>query len=644
MTRIQISQLISAALSSRVVVTVLLALTGIAVWWSWTFEVHALLAVKGFSPIGWIYKSVHPGNFLLDFPGGIENYRLSAFMHVYTAAHAIGMSPESLLPVVIAFEIALLSFAVFALARVLAPDAPLIVAALVVVYTVASPARDMNLANFPQPYILGQYYNVADALRILGIVMVLKGRLVIAALLLGGSFATHPTMGLMGVICAAAMQLARPRELRTRSFAAAAGVFFVIAAAWLFVQFRSATISGGQIPLSNWLEMTRALNGHWYTFDNGFFTTNPGKLFLPFLSFLLLLAYYWPRGSASGEVTSKALAGILTMLVLAVAGVAISALVPAPFLIKLALHRANDLIIYIGMVYVVHGLWRDLTAEPWWRRTMAATALVSPWFVRPFPLLVSAVLALPACLRVLGSRDRSSADWVVTTLIVVAAGLAAVYVAFGIPTGLNPLWYFHERAGLLVLIAFLCLCLITARWLGRGAVQALVLVVMIGSLMVYLKDRHDGRDLALDRDYLRAQIWARENTRPTALFMSDPTINYGWRDYSRRSSFGSLREWLHTSWLYDSSFERYQEGLRRLREFDIDLQAHLRSRPPIAAMRSLSHELRSRYYGASDDWRIDLARRYGIDFFVFQRKLMVAPTSLKIVYQNDYFVICASGR
>ena len=126
--------------------------------------------------------------------------------------------------------------------------------------------------------------------------------------------------------------------------------------------------------------------------------------------------------------------------------------------------------------------------------------------------------------------------------------------------------------------------------------------------------------------------------------MPDPTIYYGWRDYSRRSSFGNLREWLHTTWIYDSSFERYQEGMRRFKEFNIDIGQYLHAKPPLSTMRRLHNVVKQRYYTASDEWRLGLAQRYGIDYFVFRRKEMVNPSRLPMVYENQHIVIHAAGK
>jgi hypothetical protein len=640
-------------LASPVVTAVLLGIVCVAVWWSNTYELNAALAMRGFSPVAWVYQTMHPGDFVLDFPGGLANYRLSAFMHVYLAAYRVGISPEALLPYVVGLEIVFLGYALFALSRVLVADAPPIIAALVIIFAIASTARDVNLANFPEPFILGLYYNVANALRILGIVMILKNRPLPAAMLFAGSFATHPAMALSGMVCGGVMLLTRPSELLSQKYLAAAGAFVLLAGGWLGTQFGSATISSSGIPLPDWMEMTRLLNAHWYTPHLGLFTVHPGAVFLPFLSFLLLLLFYFPGGAAGNEVTRKVAAGLLALLGLVVAGIGVALWVPVPFLIKLALHRSNDLVLVIGLPYVLAGLWRDLTAGPWWRPAVAATVLLSPWFARPYPLLVSVVLVSPAWLRVIQRRPASVADRVISGLVVCVVLLVAVYLAAGVSTHLSPRSFFGAKRSLLLFALFILVLTLVARWRGHQWAQGLALVAVMVLALSWLTDKVEGRDVTRERDYLQAQEWAREYTPSSALFMTDPTIFYGWRDYSRRSSFGNLREWLHFSWLYDTSFEAFQEGMRRFGEFNIDLEPYLRTNAVIVLNSRyttiegnlrLEESVRRRYYDAPDEWRTDLARRYRIDFFVFERRNVVKPTSLKVVYENEHFTICATGQ
>ncbi|NNM20052.1 MAG: hypothetical protein HKO55_02095 [Gammaproteobacteria bacterium] len=620
----------------------LLGISAIVAWWASAYEMDAVWALKGFSPIAWVYQYWFPANFEMDFASGAENYRLSAFMHVYRGAYSLGIAPEDLVPFIIGFEVVLLSYAFYVLSRTLVPDAPLAVPVLVIIYVIASKARDLSLANFAEPYFTGQYYNVANALRILGIVMVLKRRPLPAAMLLAGSFATHATIGLMGVAFAFAMQLMRPGEMLARKYLVATAVFLLLAGAWVLLQFGQVSVATGEIPARIWLEMTRALNYHWYPVDNGVTTIYARRFVLPFLSFLLLLAYYWPEKSDQNDTRQKVMAGILAMLGLTIAGLAISVWLPVPFLIKLALHRANDLVVAIGLIYVVAGLWKDLTADAWWRRLLAATIMMSPWFFRPYPLLVSVLLVSPAMVRALGRRGSSPGDRVVTALFFLIAVICGIYLAMDVWLGLHPVTLLREPQGSWILPVFLLVCALSAFVFGKRTVGAVVLIAVLGAVLTGQMQMAEGREADRGRGYMHAQVWARENTAENALFMTDPTIYYGWRDFSRRSSFGNMREWLHTSWLYDADFDRYTEGLRRFNEFGIELQPYLKLDPPISAVGELTAAIKERYYSASDEWRADMAQRYGIDYFVFQRKDMTESTGLELVYENEHFIIFAA--
>lgn len=652
----------SAAVRSHLLLYAMLGVVAGAVWWTWSYQIDLWYAMRGFSPIAWVYKLLHPSDFARDFPGGTDNYGRSAFMHVYPMANSLGISPEALIPVIIALEIVLFGWAMWALCRELLPDAPPVVAVLVVVLSIATPVRDMNLAYFPQPYFNGQYYNVADALRIFGIVMVLRGRPLSAAGLLACSFATHPTMGLMGLACAAAMQLVRPREMLKARYLSAAALFVLIAGGWLLLQFRSATVSGGLIPVQDWFGLTRAFSSHWYPVENILLTAGGpygGQwILLPFFSFLLMLAYYWPRPDTRNEVTDKALVGVLAMLGLSIVGLVISVVVPVPILIKLALQRSNDLVIAIGLGYVVAGLWRDIHADQWWRCAVAATVLVSLSNGRPvpfigstivpgFPLLWSMVLPIvlmsPSWLRVLRRQPASAADWAVAVLAVLGSALGLIYLFSGMATGVKPL--VGGGRALLLYGGLLLLGAVFARWDRKRLLQGFAVAGVVAIALFGLKARADQKDDAgTAGSYLQAQLWARDHTPRNALFMPVPTIYYGWRDYSRRSSFGNMREWLHTSWIYDSNVERYQEGMRRFNEFNIDIRPYLHLTPPVAAQDSLTKAVKERYYNASDEWRLGLAKRYGIDYFVFLRRDIVQPSRLPVVYENAHFVIRAASE
>ena len=367
-------------------------------WWGWTRELDLSYAAYGMGPMSYVYKACDPASFARDFPGGTEQSGNSAAMYPYVLAYRLaGVTPERLLPVYVAFELALMAGAMIALTRTLRPNAPPIVSVLVVALVVASGARDMNLAFFRQPLFWGLYYNIADGLRLLAIVMMLRGRTLTAAVLAAGSVMSHAAMGLAGAVFLLALAAARPRDaLKGRTMAAAA-LFVALGAGWVFGVLGVQGVSGGQFPSKLWFDLTRLTNFHWYPENSGVFTFRHELRFVPFLSFLLLVSFYLTRAAPLREADRKVACGMGAMLLLVVMGVAFAGLRVSPTLVKLGLHRANDLVLTVGLVYVVAGLWDEVRAGQPVRQVVAAAVLVSPFLGPPgFPLLCSALLSARA--------------------------------------------------------------------------------------------------------------------------------------------------------------------------------------------------------------------------------------------------------
>lgn len=614
-------------------------------WWGRAADLDLLYATYGLGPMSFVYKTAEPAHFARDFPSGAENVSKSAAMLVYPLAYlALGIPPEGLWPVFLAFEIALMAFTMIVLVRTLRPRAPPVVAALVAALAVASNARDMNFAAFRQPCLWATFYNVADSLRLLAIVFVLRGRPVVAGALLGGSFASHPAMGLMGGLFIAGCLALEPRELLRRRFLAASLVFLAIAGLWTAHVFGSEPAAGEPFPAGLWFDLTRLFSHHWYPIEEGLLTAKHRAALVPFLSFLALLGYCLGREAPLGERDRKAAAGMAAMLALTALGLALSTLRLSPALTKLALHRANDLVLTVGLVYVAAGLWGELDSGSPWRGLAAAAALASPFLSKPgFPLLASVALAAPFCLR----RGLLSARLMAAVPAGTGVLAVAVYALLGMAgpvtssayTGLG--WL--GTPPVLIGGGLLALALLARRELAQAA-----LVAALAAAAIHWQNgfRLKPELRAWSQAYKDAQFWAREHTPPDALFLVDPVLlhpdtGYGWRDYSRRSSFGSLREWLYLSWHYTSDYRLCREGLQRAAEFGVDVTDYL-GRPPARAASALAAEVQRRYYTATDDWRLDLARRYHVDYFVSRNPGGPMTSRLPIVYENPHFVIQAA--
>ena len=146
--------------------------------------------------------------------------------------------------------------------------------------------------------------------------------------------------------------------------------------------------------------------------------------------------------------------------------------------------------------------------------------------------------------------------------------------------------------------------------------------------------------------YMDVQLWAKNNTPTSSLFMPDPAHSYGWRDFSQRSSFGNFREWGYSAIAYSPDKNMYQKGLARMREFGIDIEEvtddSIRNSKSFSYSTLLRQDVRKRYYSMSGERLLDLAKRYSIDYFIMQKQYMAEPPQLQIAYQNDKFIILSS--
>lgn len=130
------------------------------------------------------------------------------------------------------------------------------------------------------------------------------------------------------------------------------------------------------------------------------------------------------------------------------------------------------------------------------------------------------------------------------------------------------------------------------------------------------------RDKPLGEAYLSAQLWAKENTVPAAFFLVDPTIYYGWRDFSQRSSFGNMREWLHPSWLYDPKKVNYNEVLRRDAEFGYSPPVYLKESPPLKGFDKIYAVVGDRFYSYDAERFREMAKTYSLNYIVMKKDRM----------------------
>jgi len=611
-------------------------------------DLGPLAAISGWSPLDWVTHREHPTWFASDFPNGIQAYSKSLAMFVYPLANHVGIAPDTLVPWFILIEYLFLSGSVIWLSRTLAPGAAWMTAPLTAVIVVSSFAREMDLSFFASTFFLGLFYNIADGLRLLAIAQYLRGRVISASLLLAAGFTVHPLMTAFGGIFILGYWLVE-RNIPIRRIVAGITAFLVIAVLWWSVAYRGAEIAGGAIDPKIWIELAQTFSFHFYGIDNGLLGRYYDERVPPLLSLAVLAVFYLPRASSTPRRCNAILCGFLLLAITAVAGLLISSQhVISPLLVKLQLPRASAVFITICLIIAVAGLYQDLLKGSIATRALAATLLLAPFFARPgFAMLLVALLVLP---RLHQSAPGQSRAWQAAMLLLcIGAAIAAYhYQSFALPyaaqqmpmAGTQSMWQIAAAGAILA----------TASWLLRRTLPmdhiepALIGVIVAcaagyGAVHWQLAQRPDRAYVEQGREFMAAQRWAQAHTATDSLFMVDPTIYYGWRDYSERSSFGNLREWLHTGWLYDSSKKVYDEGMRRFAEFGEPLAPYLGHTPPMDGFYQLNTAIEKRFYEAPPSWFVDLGKRYGIDYVVLMRKKLKQDYPFEKVFENTGFVI-----
>jgi xanthosine utilization system XapX-like protein len=172
--------------------------------------------------------------------------------------------------------------------------------------------------------------------------------------------------------------------------------------------------------------------------------------------------------------------------------------------------------------------------------------------------------------------------------------------------------------------------------------SAIPLVAMIGILGVKVQAEGfhwRGDRLASARDFLEVQLWAKEKTPPGTIFAMDPTHAYGWRGFSERPSFGTLREWLYISVLYQKDRSRFEEGKRRYAAFGLDLTETLGFNEPLVGYYRAYEKINALYCGMDERWFAKMVSEFNVRYFVFDKSNCTGAPKIPIVFENRHFFV-----
>ncbi len=636
-----------------------IALTFIIMLFVWVANANHLdaqIARIGYSPLVYVYKYFFPDNFIKDYPGGTQLFDKSSYMHIYKYAYSLlGIPPEVMVYVSMGLQLSFLTFAAYYLGlfifRYDSNWLPLIFTALII----SSEARNMNIANYgspPSPIGMTHWYNCAEALRIMAIAFALRRRMVLAGLFLGLCFTVVPTIALTAGAFLLGYVIYSPGLIRSKDVLKGSILCVGISLLWIFVSFDLTTILSTSIPKAEYIKYTLLTSFHMYPYERGLLTVHCQDKLIPFLSFMICLLCFVRRKNPLNDEDKPIFAGLFIVSFVCILGLIFSFTKVSIFAIKLSLHRSNDIMIILGIAILLREIWRGLGVSDLLSITIFVGILLSPFVQAPgFPLIYSAVLLAQSSIY-----DRKLFWKRISFWLAVALMAICVLLLVGNYEKMQPQWYKSPAVvgtPLLWAVTGLVLVLLIIHhyflniYRTRVLQTCIVIFVLFGSLYWAGAERYfriPEVQIRGMKNYMAAQIWARKNTPKDALFMVDPVLSYGWRDYARRASFGVLHSWLLVGWVYNGDIKTFREGLKRFQEFGVNSDRYIAMRPTSRAWRRLRQKIQSLYYTFDDKWRLKLARKYGIDYFVMLKKLMVSKVNLPLVYENDDFAIYKASK
>lgn len=634
-------------LNSAAKLTTLSAIVGLAlVSQTAFFNSDALIAIRGFSAIEFVVAMNNQLAFEQDFPGGSRiTTSTSPLTWLHLFANNLGIDSMHFYYVMVTLEIVSFLLGAFVLFEGLLkleiyssrkaerrPAWPFLGLSTLLVL---SNGQMMDLSRFAAPFFHGQFYGFADGLRLAAFGFALTRKWREAALLLGAAFIIHPIKGLVGgvaVLIAFFFLVSKDRAFRSLVELA---IFPVISAAWSVLTLSRATVG---LDLDEFVAWTRVFQSHWYPLDLGVLTTRQFEYLVPFMAVIVSVLVGTGRLVRDREAQLAISGSIIGLTLLTFVGVAISIWPMSQFLVQVSLVRASELVVQLTLILLVVFSANCLRfGNYFW-----ASFFLFPLVVFFFPTSNFYLLSLFGLVPYLIINWRENRN---TSALIPIIAWIVLSIFHTVSLAISGGWD-QATLGLVIAVAVLLAMGTGLRLLMDRSPAALSLVLATGCVLgggfwAYTKVSADSATIMEGRNYLQVQQWAKENSPELSLFMVDPCINYGWRDFSSRASLGTPREWFMTGWIYSGDVEILRQGEEIAGVLGLQLDPTELGPQSSGEVCDLA---RAAYYSDGFANLEAISDRFGVDYFVFMndeldKRLLRLPHNWETVFENRVFVV-----
>jgi hypothetical protein len=594
------------------------------------------VALRGFSPIHYVHLKSIPENFIHNFPSGIEQYDKSLFMWIYPFIFKF-LSIEPLLSMKIMIYLEYLGVFLGSLffSKELFGRNSLKVGFICGLIYCSAMFTYMNISGYGIIFE-GQFYNFVEILRILGIILFLREYYMLAGGVFSFSFTLHPVMTLISLFFCLGVFLSRPNIIKKKEFIFFLFIMTFVCGLWSYFIFSPQLGSQTVMSFKDWYQFSKLGNYHFYPFEMGLFNLRSGVVFA-FLSFCLLCISCYPSKESLRDIDRKVAYGVIVLLGTGGLGLFFSKFATSVFLIKICLIRSFDLFFILMLPYLIKTLTDNLANGSLFSRSLSGATLMTNLLGAPIPIVSSFLLSFDAIKKILIDKNLTKKVF----LFILSSCLIA-YIIYLFSYSLFDKRITLYTGGVTHIGACIGLLLLGGMFNKYKNYIFSFFVVSSLILSVYHTAHHisySSRVTPLARDYKDVQLWAKSNTPSDSLFFVDPTIHYGWRDFSERSSFGSLREWLHVSWLYNSDGTIFKEGMKRFELFAINIDDCFDILPSYEGWQKVMTRFSEKLYKLSAEWYLQHLKPYGVQYIVMQKIPLKVKINLPVLYENSRFIV-----
>jgi hypothetical protein len=614
-----------------------------------------VIALGGWSAHDFTNSVLLPENFERDYSGGSYSSGNSSLPWIYPALTYIGVPVSVSSPILIALEMMVLTLGACYLMKTVFRDISSLALLALSVLLVMSNIRFGDLARFADPFFHGHFYGFADGVSFFAIAYYFNKKFKTSTALLSIGFTIHPIKTLSGFIFLSGCQLCKLRGTFTTRLYLPYLLFVLTALLWVYFFLG---VGSGVILISSedFFKYSPLFNSHWYPQDLNILTTMHPVYATAFLSCMLAgLSSLFRSDFCESRKVQIAL-GIVVLCIVSFVGLAVSWFELSPTLVKISLQRASSLALSLMTIVVIGQLFVDIRMGRWWFVALSSLLILAAFTPMrwTWPLLVSLIYALTA---IYDKRETLRLSFFLPILIFFFIFAIAGYEIYLYIQGfqLDDYWITPIKLlGVIIIGLALYKVFIQKVFPSLDEKVKFFLPFMLTFLFVYqsygwgIENRTLSRSyIELGLSYKEVQVWARDNTVYDALFMTDPTMAYGWRDFSQRSSFGTLQEWYKTGWIYSGYQEDLQEGLKRGALFGINelVPERFEKRPQWEFIEQAYSTILRNYYAPSGELLARIAHDYHIDYFVMDNSKAFANGAIpawSIVFENKHYTVIRS--